>query len=191
MDGIISKIRRKIDSIQARSIKKQLKICGSGVGFHGVEQFLGGSKIELGNNIFFGKGLVLTAWEEYRGGGYDPSIKISNNCSFGMYCHITATNRIEIGEGCLTGKWVTITDNSHGRTDYESLVIRPVERMLYSKGPVIIGKNVWIGDKATILPGVNIGEGAVIAANAVVTKDVPPFAIVAGVPAKIIKIEKP
>ena len=52
---------------------------------------------------------------------------------------------------------------------------------------MIIGDNVWIGDKATILPGVTIGEGAIIAANAVVTKNVPAFSVAAGNPAKIIK----
>lgn len=52
---------------------------------------------------------------------------------------------------------------------------------------MIIGNNVWIGDKATILPNVSIGNGAIIAANSVVTKDVPEYCIVAGNPAKIIK----
>jgi acetyltransferase-like isoleucine patch superfamily enzyme len=79
---------------------------------------------------------------------------------------------------------VTITDNSHGRTDADSLDVPPAHRDIVSKGPVIIGKNVWIGDKATILPGVKIGDGAVIAANAVVTKDVPAKCVVAGSPAR-------
>ena len=51
----------------------------------------------------------------------------------------------------------------------------------------MVEKNVWIGDKATVLPGVSIGEGAIIAANAVVTKDVPAYTVVAGCPAKAIK----
>ena len=52
---------------------------------------------------------------------------------------------------------------------------------------MVIGNDVWIGDKATILPGVTIGDGAVVAANAVVTKDVPPYSIVGGNPARVIK----
>lgn len=56
-----------------------------------------------------------------------------------------------------------------------------------SKGPIIVGDDVWIGDSALILSGVKIGQGAVVAARAVVTKDVPPYAIVGGIPAKIIK----
>lgn len=58
---------------------------------------------------------------------------------------------------------------------------------LFSKGDVTIGDNVWIGDKATVLPGVTIGDGAVIAANTVVTHDVPAYSVVGGNPARIIK----
>lgn len=82
---------------------------------------------------------------------------------------------------------MTITDNSHGNTDIDNLKLKPIDRKIFSKGPVIIGNNVWIGDKATILPNVTIGDGAVIAANAVVTKDVPAYCVAAGNPAKIIK----
>lgn len=82
---------------------------------------------------------------------------------------------------------MTITDNSHGETDYDSLCMPPSKRLITSKGPVIIGNNVWIGDKATILPGVTIGDGVVVAANAVVTKDVPAYSVVGGNPVKILK----
>ena len=92
-----------------------------------------------------------------------------------------------IGDYCLTGKWVTITDKSHGETDRDSLLMSPAKRSTTAKGPVVIGDNVWIGDKATILPGVTIGDGAVIAANAVVTKDVPKYSVVGGNPARILK----
>lgn len=113
-------------------------------------------------------------------------MKIGSHCSFGAYNHITCANRVIIGDNCLTGKWVTITDNSHGETDSDSLHLSPTKRPITSKGPVVIGNNVWIGDKATILPGVTIGDGAVIAANAVVTKDVPKYSVVGGNPARIL-----
>lgn len=121
------------------------------------------------------------------GGGQTPLLEIEDNCCFGAYNNITCANKITISTGCLTGKWVTITDNSHGATDYQSLLQSPKKREITSKGTVVIGKNVWIGDKVTILPNVKIGEGAVIAANAVVTKDVPAFAVVGGNPARILK----
>ena len=114
-------------------------------------------------------------------------ITIGRDCNFGAFNHITASNKIIIGDNCLTGKWVTISDNDHGTTNLEDLKKRPQDRDIVSKGPVIIGENVWIGDKATILGGVTIGNGAVIAANSVVTKDVPPYSVVGGIPAKVIK----
>lgn len=134
----------------------------------------------------FGKDLYLTAWKFDYSSTY-PIIKIDDNCSFGAYNHITSFNKIIIGKGCLTGKWVTITDNSHGKTDYQTLHTIPAKRLIVSKGPVIIGENVWIGDKVTILPGVVIGDGVIIGANSVVTKDIPPYCVVGGNPAKILK----
>ena len=147
----------------------------------------GGNYITVGNGTFFGKNNILTAWNYYKNIHYNPIIEIGNNCCFGEYNHITSINGIYIGDNVLTGRWVTITDNSHGKTDIESLILSPINRKLYSEGKVIIGNNVWIGDKVTILPNVRIGESAIIAANSVVTKDVPPFTVVAGNPANVIK----
>lgn len=62
----------------------------------------------------------------------------------------------------------------------------PIKRELKSKGPVIIGNNVWLADKVTICPGVTIGEGSIVGANSVVTKSIPPCSVAAGVPARII-----
>lgn len=119
--------------------------------------------------------------------GLSPEMVLGNNISIGEYSHITCARRIVIGDGLLTGRFVLITDNGHGHNRAEELDTNPLLRKISSSGPVIIGKNVWIGDKATILPNVTIGDGAVIAANAVVTKDVPAYSVVAGCPAKIIK----
>lgn len=163
------------------------KQVGNNIEFKKVETLHGQEYITIGDRSSFESGLVLTAWDSYGEQRFQPEIRIGNNCHFGEWNHITSVNRIEIGDFCLTGKWVTITDNSHGLTDGESLQLPPIERDLYSKGPVVIGRNVWIGDKATILPGVTIGDGAVVAANAVVATDVPAYCVVAGVPARIIK----
>ena len=92
-----------------------------------------------------------------------------------------------MGNNILTGRYVYISDNSHGKSNKEELDIPPIKRKLYVKGPVIIEDNVWIGERVCILSGVHIGKGAIIAANAVVTHDVPAGCIVGGVPAKIIK----
>ena len=116
-----------------------------------------------------------------------PALKIGDNVSLGEYSHITCADKVIIGNGVLTGRFVLITDNGHGKSTEKDADIAPLARKIHSNGPVNIGDNVWIGDKATILPNVTIGKGCIIAANAVVTKDIPEYSVVAGVPAKIIK----
>ena len=147
---------------------------------HRYVELRGVENISVGARTYMAEGLYLCSWQE-------GEIKIGDDCSFGAYNHITSSNNIHIGNGLLTGKWVTITDNSHGRTTMKDMARNPLEREVVSKGEVYIGNNVWIGDKVTILPGVHIGDGAVIGANAVVVKDVTPYSVVGGNPAKIIK----
>lgn len=147
----------------------------------------GAKYFSIGGKTKFGKHSILTAWDSYENDTFSPEVKIGENCSFGDHLHLTCIKRIIIGNGVLTGRWVTISDNNHGKTDYDTLRILPSKRRLTSKGAVEIENNVWIGDKATILSGVKIGEGTVVAANSVVTKDIPSYSIVAGNPAKIIK----
>ena len=144
----------------------------------------------IGENCSFGKNFILECWDVFNGISYTSSINIGNNCHFGEYNHISAINNITIGDGLLTGRFVIISDNDHGEFIKENLTIPPQQRTLSSKGSISIGKNVWIGDKVTILSGVKIGDNVIIAANAVVTKDVPQNSLVAGVPAKIIKTLK-
>lgn len=146
--------------------------------------------ISVGSRNNFDSQIYLTAWTNYGNQQFSPKLVIGNDCKFGAYNHISCINQIVIEDGLLSGKWVTIVDNAHGKNNQENLSIEPSNRELYSKGPVFIGRNVWVGDKATILPNVTIGEGAVIAANSVVTRDVPAFAVVAGNPAKVIKCLK-
>lgn len=159
-----------------------------GVSFSKPMNYTRGPKyFSIGKGTTIGKMAVLTAWDEYEGDRFTPEVRIGKDCSFGDYVHISAIRSIEIGDGVLTGRWVTINDNSHGTTDIDTLHQRPVKRRLYSKGPIKIGNNVWIGDKVTILGGVTIGDGVIIGANSVVTKDVAPYTVVAGIPARIIK----
>lgn len=166
------------------------KKIGKNVLFNNPISLIGEKYITIGNNVTFRKLCILTAHDTYKDLQFSPQIIIGDNCNFGQHNHITSINYIKIGNGVLTGSWVTITDNSHGKTNLEYLDIPPSDRNLYSKGKVIIDDNVWIGDKATILPGVHIGKGSIIAANTVVTKDVPAYSIVAGIPGKIYPSKK-
>ena len=148
----------------------------------------GGQKnIRIGDYTNIQSYSVLGCWSIYGSQHFNPSISIGNHCSIGEYNHITACNKITIGDGLLTGRFVYIGDNAHGEFKKENAQIPPKDRSLCSKGEIVIGNNVWIGDKVTILGGVHIGDNVIIAANAVVTKDVLSNSVVAGVPAKVIK----
>ena len=177
---------RLINRIYTAYIKNEFKFSGDITINRGLN-LLGGKYIKIGDKTGLGKKGVLQAWDTYHGEKFNPSINIGEKCWIGDYFNISAINSIEIGNGVLMGRWVTILDNSHGETGYESLIITPHERQLYSKGKIIIEDNVWIGDKVTILSGVKIGIGSIIGANSVVTKDIPPYSIAAGVPSQIIK----
>lgn len=178
-----------INELYAVIIKHKFKCFGKYSYIRPRADYLFGERyIEIGSNTVIGKHVQLTAWDSNNGQTYYPSIVVGSNCQFGSYNHITAINCIRIGDGVLTGKFVTISDNSHGDTTLSTdLDKSPIKRPVFSKGPVIIGDNVWIGDKATILANVKIGKGSIIGANAVVTKDVPPYSMAVGSPAKVIK----
>ena len=147
----------------------------------------GGKYISVGEGTVILRDAILTAWDRYGKQTFTPSLTIGRNCALGEHIHLSACNSITIGDNVLTGRYVYISDNSHGRTDGTELDLHPLDRELYSKGPVVIGNNVWIGERVCILPGVIVGDGAIIGAGAVVTKDVPPRSVVAGVPAKVVK----
>ena len=148
----------------------------------------GGLKqIHIGNNTRIQSHSVIESWTKYGDQSFNPSILIGNNCKFGEYFHISSCNRITIGDGVLTGRFVLITDNSHGVLSLDDSTVPPIKRRLESKGEIVIGKNVWLGDKVTVLAGVHIGDNVIIGANSVVTKDIPSNSMAAGIPAKVIK----
>ena len=117
----------------------------------------------------------------------NPRLIIGDNVSIMDNCQISCINSIIIGNGCLFGDNVFITDNFHGEGRYDELIKEPLKRDLVSKGGVKIDRNVWIGRNACVMPGVNLGEGCIVAANSVVTHSFQPYSIVGGVPARLIK----
>ena len=151
------------------------------------KQLIGEQYISIGKGTTIANNAILTAWDKYGKQHFTPNIQIGDNCYIGENSHITACHKIIIGNGVLTGRYIYISDNAHGNMCYEEIDIPPINRPLSVKGTVVIEDNVWIGERVCILSGVHVGRGAIIAANAVVTHDVPPYAIVGGVPAKIIR----
>lgn len=146
---------------------------GKGVMISRSSSFHDIDKISIGDLTTIGNNCVITAWKKRGSQVFTPSLNIGN--------------QVTIGDGCQLGKLITITDNSHGKTEISELKTKVIERLIYSKGKVTIGNNVWIGDKATILPNVEIGDGCIVGANAVVAKSAPPYSVIVGNPAKVIK----
>lgn len=110
---------------------------------------------------------------------FGKNLTIGKDVFINTGCSFQDRGGISIGNGSLIGMNVVIATLNHGL---------PLEtRGTTTPFPVVIGENVWIGSNATILPGITIGDNAVVAAGAVVTKDVPRNAVVAGVPAKKVK----
>lgn len=148
--------------------------------------------VEIGDNFFAGSDLRIEAWDSYGKQKFNPSIIIGDNVTFTERIYLSCVDKIEIGDGTLFGRDVFVSDNSHGYIDETAIGVPPVKRPLSSKGPVKIGKNVWIGRQCTILSGVTIGDNAIIGANSLVNNNIPENAVVAGSPARIIRyLSKP
>lgn len=132
--------------------------------------------VEIGNDVILGHNITI---QTVKG----SKIKIGNNVTINDNCFITSLFGIEIGSGTSIAENVSIRDFNH--------IFREKGVSLKEQGlegdNIVIGKNCWLCRGCVILPGVTIGDGAVIAANAVVNKDVPSYTVVGGVPAKIIK----
>lgn len=118
----------------------------------------------------------------------DGVIQFGKRCHIGDMVHIVSSGRIEIGDDCLFASKIFISDTSHGSygDKGDSPSAPPNERDLVSSF-VKIGSNVWLGENVVVLPGVTIGDGCVIGANATVTKDIPADSVASGIPAKVLK----
>ena len=167
-----------------RILKAKGLIIGRNVRILGARFLKVGSDFRCGDDIWI-EALQLPGKDAPR-----PILDIGDRVSISRWVHIACVNRILIGDSCLIGSKVLISDHNHGRYaghGQSDPSTRPNDRELSSGGPVIIGKNVWIGDNAVILGSVEIGDGAIVAANAVVIKSVPSNTIVAGIPGRVVK----
>ncbi len=140
--------------------------------------------VEIGNNFTLGKYAVIECTGVLRNVG--NSLKIGNNVGINHYCFIGVRGNITIGDNVIFGPRVNIFSENH---NFDRLDIS-IKNQGVTKEDTIIGNDVWIGASVSIMPGVKVGNGCVIAAGSVVTKDSADFSVVAGVPAKIIKNRK-
>lgn len=151
---------------------QRVRILWQGVKLIGVDH------MSFGQNFTAGRGLWLEAIGQGR-------LIIGDNVNVSDWVHIAALSSVTIGDGCLMGSKVLITDHSHGTVADIGVDMppRPDARPLYSKGPVVLEENVWLGDAVVVLPSVRIGRNAIVGANSVVTRDIPSNTVWAGVPA--------
>ena len=156
---------------------------GSGAHLRGL------SRIAMGEDFSAGTGFWLEAVTHYQDQVFSPRITIGNHVRVSHWSHIACTHSVTIGNHVLIGSKVIITDHNHGLYGDPATppIIPPAQRPLESNRFVRIEDNVWLGDGVVVCPGVSMGEGSVAGANAVVTMDVPPLTLVAGVPARPIR----
>ncbi len=150
--------------------------------------FLNKQYISIGNNFITLQRCRIEAITSYENVIFFPEISIGNNVTFNTDVHIGCINKITIGDNVLLASRIYISDHSHGEVNIDALNIPPNQRPLISKGEVIIEDNVWIGEGVSILANVSIGKNSIIGANSVVTKSFPENSVIAGVPARLIKI---
>lgn len=140
--------------------------------------------IEIGNNFSLGRNSIIECTGVIRELG--EKLIIGQNVGIAANAFIAMRGKVEIGDDTIFGPGVSIHAENHNFKDLD----KPIRLQGATRKGIKIGKNCWIGSKVIILDGVNIGNNVIIGAGAVVTKDIPDYAIAVGTPARIIKIRK-
>lgn len=168
---IMARLRGKIYNIITMTWNSKVRIYEN-IDFKNIKQ------IYIGSNSTIEHDTQLYALKD------KGKIIIGNNVHIGPFNRFSSCDEIIIEDNVLFAAYVHITDHSH---EYRDIKIPVLYQGIFSDGSVRIGEGSWIGIKAEILSGVTIGKHCIIAAGAVVTKNIPDYCVVAGIPAKIIK----
>jgi acetyltransferase-like isoleucine patch superfamily enzyme len=147
--------------------------------------FYNAKKISIGKNCFIGRFAVFHPILNYGEQSCAGKIIIGDDVYIGGFSQIHAMGQLSIGDGCVLSEHVYISDIAHGLHPDRGLIMK---QPLESKGPVTIGRNVFIGYGSSVLPGVTLGDHCVVGTHTVVTKSFPSYSMIAGMPAKLIKI---
>ncbi|MBK7853121.1 MAG: acyltransferase [Bacteroidetes bacterium] len=151
------------------------------IGDHTTLNATGKGRLVIGKNSgigAFSRVIISTSFNNL-----GSHIHLGENVGIGEFAYLGGGGGLEIGDDCIVGQYFSCHPENHNY-DNPELLIR--EQGVTRKG-IVIGKNCWIGSKVTILDGVTIGDNCVIAAGAVVNRDMPANSVIAGVPARVIK----
>ncbi len=180
------------------------KKMGSSVYIQNGAELIGADKIEIGSESFIGRSVSIVIRElssrvligqrvQLEKGviinpaGEDCCIEIGEHTYIGPYTCMSGPGNIKIGKRCLIAAHSGIVANNHIFSD----PIEMIELQGITRQGVVIEDNCWLGYGVKVLDGVTIGEGSVIGAGAVVTKDIPPYSVAVGVPAKVVRSRQP
>lgn len=141
-------------------------------------------KIEVGSNTFIAEHSFLAVSVKVNSQRFSPTLCIGNDVHIGSNVIIGCINKVIIEDSVLMADRVFISDHIHG---FKNPRLPVMQQPLESRGDVVIKTGAFIGVNAVILPGVHIGKNAIVGASSVVTKSVPDYTVVTGIPAKIIK----
>lgn len=135
----------------------------------------GYGRMVIGRWVHIGEGNAIRC--------HEGNLRIGDKVVFGANNTVNVYLDLEIGDETIIADWVYICDFDHRYADPDV----PIRKQGIVKSPVRIGRDVWIGEKCTILRGVDVGDGSVIGAHTVVNRDVPPYSVAVGNPAKVVK----
>jgi acetyltransferase-like isoleucine patch superfamily enzyme len=135
-------------------------------------------RVDFGRFVWIGDGTKIRC--------HEGRVEIGAKTVIGQECTISAYQRVRIGEQCVIADRAMFIDFDHGVVEVE----RPIRVQGIYKRDVEVGSNVWIGYGACILRGVSVGDNSIVGTNSVVTRDVPANAVVAGIPARVIRMRE-
>lgn len=151
--------------------------------------WLAGRGVTVGTGIRIGRRCRIETITRHNNVDFHPKLSIGNNVSINDDVHIACAYNLSIGNDVLMAGKIFISDHNHGiyyGETVDSPESPPSDRLL-SGQDITIEDRVWLGEMVSVLPGVTIGEGSIIGANSVVSRDIPPYTIAVGAPAKPIK----